>query len=612
MSPPPDDRAYGYPTDPAAAYTPPYGRAPASAVPPRPPRAWTGALLTLLVIAAIGAGTFLFITRDVPTKIEVDGRPITNANTILERAETAFDELAKADGATPAAGAGCWFAPPVDKASAWQGPRLACGPVLLGVSGTTKPWVIGRALYSTSLNGDDATGTFEAFESVADPDADDFVRPDGREPPDSSGLRPATGGIRTADGRRLSGDQAVIDTLDQAFAGAAKDAGASVAEGSACFFGGKRNPSDQFLTDGTVWCGPVLLPNSAPDALWARSSFTAGAGDSFALAEATSPSSFSLSSTSPLAPGTDLIRPDGKPVADSAGLRPPGAGPLEGGSVVVLPEAPADVPLEAPDDGRLNIPSRSLTLTGLARVDQLGAGAEALVPAEGENLVVAVFETAPVEDGPSDTGTAQLVIDGQASPFDGWSGLGATGAMVAAVPEDAQDVVLEVGFDGVTQQISLLTGERAEGFPPVLYREQTVVDVGANLAANAAMPVGDPASATGVVSEVRLVAWLDGKGWAAEGKAFLVVIISDWAAQPPCCEVTGAEIIPLFTFTPAGQARLDTAVELETTQPEPTFEVPADVTTGSLDLRLLVQFQRDGGPGSAGGEPVRVPIDVPA
>ena len=45
----------------------------------------------------------------------------------------------------------------MDKASAWKGPRLACGPVLLGVSGTTKPWVIGRALYSTNLNGDDAT-----------------------------------------------------------------------------------------------------------------------------------------------------------------------------------------------------------------------------------------------------------------------------------------------------------------------------------------------------------------------------------------------------------------------------------------------------------------------
>jgi hypothetical protein len=575
-------------------------------------RAWKGAVLTLLVIAAIGAGTFLYITRDVPPKIEVDGRPITNADSILERAESAFADLAEADGATPAAGSGCWFAPPVDKASAWQGPRLACGPVLLGVSGTSKPWVMGMALYSTSLDGDDATGTFEAFESVADPDADDFVRPDGRKPPDSSGLRPATGGIRAADGRRLTGDQTVIATLDLAFAKAVTDAGASVAEGSACFFGGKRNESDQFLTDGSIWCGPVLLPDSEPDEAWSRASFSTGAGDSFALADATPPSSFTLSSTSPLAPGVELARPDGREVADATGLQPPGAEPIDGSAIVVLAQVPADVGLAAPEDGRLNVPSRALKLTGLARVDTIGAGAEAMVAAEGEDLVVAAFESALVEDGPSDSGTAQLVIDGQKSPFDGWSRLEATGAMVASVPEGAEDVGLEVVFDGVTQQISLLTGERAEGFPSVLYREQTVVDVGATLAANAAMPVGDQASATGVVSEVRLVAWLDGLGWAPEGKAFLVVIITDWAADPPCCEVTGAQIIPVFTMTPAGQARLDPVEGLDPAQPEPIFAVPADFTTGNFELKVIVAFQRDGGPGSAGGDPVPLEIEVPA
>jgi len=579
--------------------------------PPRTGGRWKGAVLTLLLIAAIAVGTFLYITRDVPTEIEVGGRPITNAGSILERAESAFADLASADGATPAAGSGCWFAPPVDKASAWQGPRLACGPVLLGVSGTTKPWVIGRALYSTNLNGREATGTFDAFESVAAPDTDDFVRPDGRAVPDSSRLAPARGGIRTADGRRLVDDQAVIDTVDGAFMTAVAESGAAGSEGSLCFFGGATNEADQFLTDGSLWCGPVLLGDSAPGALWAQSSFTAGTGDSFAVADATPPPSFELGATSPLPPGVSLVRPDGRQPVDGTGLRPPVAGPVAR-TIEVLPEAPAGVQLQAPADGRLHLPSRTLLLTGLGRIDQAGAEAEEVAVAGGETVVVATFESAAVEGGPADGGTAQLVVDGEASPFDGWSALPATGALTVSVPADAQDVTLEVVFDGLSQKISLLTGERAGGFPAVLYRDGTTAAIGAEFVAEAAMPAGDGATASGVVGGVRLVAWLDGRGWAAPGRAFLAVDITDWQAEPPCCEVTGAALIPVFTMAPAGQPRVDTVVAVDAARPTPVFDVPADFTAGELELRLLVTFQRDGSPGSAGGDPVPMAVDLPA
>lgn len=169
--------------------------------------------ITLGVLAVIGIGAFWYLTRDTPVKLEVDGRPIANAETILDRSEAAFTALAKADGATPSDDAGCWFAPADGESVVSRGPQLACGPVLLGVSGTSKPWVLGRVSYSASSTGD-ATGTFDSFDGVGDPDTGGFARPDSRGVPSTSGLDPATSGVRADDGRRIVGDQAFIDEAD--------------------------------------------------------------------------------------------------------------------------------------------------------------------------------------------------------------------------------------------------------------------------------------------------------------------------------------------------------------------------------------------------------------
>jgi hypothetical protein len=203
------------------------------------------------------------------------------------------------------------------------------------------------------------------------------------------------------------------------------------------------------------------------------------------------------------------------------------------------------------------------------------------------------------------------VVDGEVSPFDGWSGLPATGALTVSVPAEAGDVALEVVFDGLSQKISLLTGERADGSPAVLYRDRTTAAIGGEFVAEAAMPAGDPATATGVVGGVRLVAWLEGRGWAPSGRAFLAVDITDWLAEPPCCEVTAATVIPVFTMTPAGQPRVDTLLAVDAAGPTPVFDVPADFTTGELELRLLVTFQHDGRPGSAGGDPAPMTVELP-
>jgi hypothetical protein len=578
-----------------------------------PSWSWRSLGITAGVLVVLGLGAFWYLTRDTPVAIEVDGRPVANAETVLDRAEAAFADLVRTDGATPADDAACWFTPPPDdQPFAGRGPQLACGPVLLGVSGTTEPWVLGRVDYSAGVGGDEVTGSFDSLVGVGAPDTGDFARPDGRGAPGTSGLAPATAGIRTEDGRRLIGDQAVIDAADEVFADAADEAGASVTDGSSCFFGGTRNRAGQFRTDGDIWCGPVLLRTSDPADRWARTTVSFAPGDTFALAKVARAPNLPLTGTVGLEAGTDLARPDRREPADGDDLEPPDAEPVDAGSVEVVDELPDDVDLDEPDDGRLVTPSRNLRLTGIARVDKVGSGADALVAGTGSELVVAAFEVARVEGASYDAGTAQMVVDGDRTPFAGWPTIDGSGAIVASVPDDAGQVTLEVLFDGVAQQLSLLTGERVGAFPAALYREDATVGLGRQLDATAALPAGEPVTAGGVVSEAALAAWTEEQGWAPEGRAFLALTVDGWTKDTPCCDVTGVEVTPLFSVTTASGERIDGTVGDASSRPEPVFVVPADFTSGIVELRLRVTFHRGSGEQeTVEGAPAGLPVELP-
>jgi hypothetical protein len=158
----------------------------------------------------------------------------------------------------------------------------------------------------------------------------------------------------------------------------------------------------------------------------------------------------------------------------------------------------------------------------------------------------------------------------------------------------------------------LLTGVRTEGFPAALYLSGASTKLEKSLDTSAAMPVGDAATAGGTVSKAWLTAWMDGRGWAPAGKAFLVVNIDDWTANAPCCELSDVTTIPLFSLVPSTGDRVDALAPGEPARPERVFEVPADFTKGNLELRLLVTFHREGREQSALGDPVRVAIDLPS
>lgn len=90
--------------------------------------------VTVLVVGVITGGLAWWLSRDSPVELTVKGLPIGNAQQVLDSADPVFRAIAAADAATLPDDAGCWFAPAAD-GGATDAPRLACGPVALGIAG---------------------------------------------------------------------------------------------------------------------------------------------------------------------------------------------------------------------------------------------------------------------------------------------------------------------------------------------------------------------------------------------------------------------------------------------------------------------------------------------
>jgi len=113
-----------------------------------------------------------------------------------------------------------------------------------------------------------------------------------------------------------------------------------------------------------------------------------------------------------------------------------------------------------------------------------------------------------------------------------------------------------------------------------------------------------------MVVSARLDPWRDRLGWAPPGQAFVAVTVKDLHVTEPCCVLTGIEAEPRWTL-----ALPDGSVIAARPAPSPSgtvvFEVPETVTAAELRLALDVTWSQQGTPGSAGGGPVTIPLELP-
>ena len=572
--------------------------------PVRPRSRWRNTVVAGAVLVTIGGVVAFVVMRDTPVALDVGGKPIRNPTTVIAQAEAAFRSVVAADGARPPDEARCYFAPaPADQASP-SGPRAACGPVLLGVSGTDRPWVVGSVTYSGAV-GDEVTGRFDEFDAVEDLDQGTLRRPDGERPPNGVDLEASTAGIRDDEGRRLLRDVEVVAAADRAFGAAARDAGASTGAQTRCHLGHTPTGFGQRVSDGALWCGPVLLIDSDPDDAWASYSLNSSVGDVFGTAELDDVAIARVPATTSLPPGVELYRPDGEAASTNVTVALPDAAPQRPGFVDVLDTTPPSVTFSTPADGRIATPARTTTFDGLARTPKIGSGREAIVAAPGEDLVVARFTRRQPEGAPSRPETAVVVAGAARLSVPGWSSTPEAGTLVVSVPRGEGSVALEVLFDGRAQAISLLTGERGAGSPAALYRSANRVGIGQPIDLAATLPEAQVVRATGAVTEARLSAWRPDEGWAPPGRAFLEIRLEGWSVARPCCEVSKVEPAAGFRLVlPDGTAIEAGPPASPSSTPEPLFVVPEGFADGRLELTLRVRYEHGGAPGEVSAGPV--------
>lgn len=612
--------------DPLLAAAPPRARpvTPGPSAPPTPeappadPRrrpTSRRSVLVAVVVAAVLLGTVAWFgvraLLGTPVALEVDGQPIVNAEQLLDDLTPRLVGIAAEDGAPLPEDAGCWFAPPAERTGAvrslpGQGPRIACGPVRLGIAGDDQLWLVAQPSYST---GDEVRGQVAELDEVAEVDRSTLNRPDGERPPAD---RPdiGTDGVRAEDGRLITNSAAYLAAADPDFAEAARGAGASVAPSTRCYLGVlevTRAGQPIRQSTGSAWCGPVRTANAEPGATWAAVSLSLTTSQSLVAAVAADPSLNQVGESEALPPGERLWRPDGQQPDPNAekDLPPPAAEPQRAGFSDVVADLAAPVKLSTPTDGRLNTPALSLTLTGLFR-GQVGTGDKAVVAAPGEELVVARYQAQPVESV-GGASTATLVVDGVRTPFPAWSKVAEGGWLLASVPAAARAVDLEVLFDDRAQTISLLTGDRAAGAPAALYRKTSTVGVGRSARVSVALPKGDPAVVSVVVVDASLTAWTSEDRWARSGQAYLRIGLGQLQADRPCCDLRVEELTPTFTLRVPGQPPV-TADPPGPGDPAVVFVVPETLTEATLAVNADVVY--DGG--RATGKATSVPLRLPA
>ncbi len=572
------------------------------------------AFLAVLALAVGVAGWWAYRqVVGVPVALQVDGQPLVDGAQVLADVEPVFRALAVADGAPLEEGAGCWFAPAAADAFA-PGPRVACGPVRLGVAADGQDWVVADVSWSPSANTPGGvTGDVQDLDATAQLDRSTLNRPDGRRPPSYTPVLGA-GGVRTEGGRLLTNTDALVDRADADLDRVTADLGASTAAGTRCYLGVTEVDRDGVTVQQStaqLWCGPLLLRNSTPGQTYAPFPLQLVADD---LVSASAPAVDlqRLTRTEPLPAGVVLVRPDGLTPDEEADrtLAPPDAAPLDPGATVLLEALPEDlssVTVAEPKDGRLETAELSLRLTDLARVDRLGRGDTALVPAPGEDLLVVGYTTTRDDDAPSGVGTATLVIDGRRTALPDWSQVEENAWLVVAVPTGTREAALEVLSEGRPQSISLITGERGPGAPAVLYRERRTVGIGAEVRSEVALPEGDPGRVTVVITEAGLEAWRPDTGWAPVGQGYLRVA-GTTEVDEPCCDVRGVDVTASVRLAlPDGT--LLAPQPAATTADETVFLVPEDLTAAQLQVTAVAEYEESN---AAAPAPAVLDLDLPA
>jgi hypothetical protein len=232
--------------------------------------------------------------------------------------------------------------------------------------------------------------------------------------------------------------------------------------------------------------------------------------------------------------------------------------------------------------------------------------------APGYELVLAAISnrqdpgTDPVLDRPRDP-VAEVVVGEQRTPLEEMPDPGTVAFLVVSVPEGG-DVLLRLEDDGRSQSIDLRTAERTEQIDG--FYAEARQDLDATYTGAGGLPGLDPSSGAPApiaydlvlpIDEAARKAWVAQEGYAADGRAWLEVVVGDLALTPATIDGRRPlDTCPLLrTLSSALATNLSFSVTDENggeIRAEPdligkvaetgnvVFDVPAGFTSGTLHI----------------------------
>lgn len=416
--------------------------------------AWLNVLATVVLLAAAAVvGRALWYD-----KTEVDltyrGDPITNAAAMIESAEVLFLAAVDADAAPTVDGSSCFFAPSAHPDV--QGPNVVCGPVWFGVSPADEPWIQVTTSYSSDSGA--ATGKVADLGSTTGAvDPLSFARPDGVRPaavPDVPTW--PTDPFRTRQGSRILDPTTVIALAEAALPELAELAQpVTVSPNARCFFSARTSDRGTGYVESDIWCGPVRGTSDRPEQEWltARLNYSTGPTFGSVVLEDFAPTFASLQR---LPEDGELIRPDGIEPPNEPTLRRP---PLASDAVEMFSGLEPTLPAGT-DTAVVLRGDEEVRFSDLGRVKEFGVGASSFSAPEGHDLVVGHIESEGFM-----LLDAELLIDGRPRELPRDISAGSEGTtLVVVVPSDATSVELRIDDDSGPKVVSLLVGDRPDGF----------------------------------------------------------------------------------------------------------------------------------------------------
>ncbi len=395
-----------------------------------------------------------------------------------------------------------------------------------------------------------------------------------------------------------------------------------------CYYSIPVNPAGAKKTDidQSIRCGPVLFVDGSASKPYLSFAFTtAPSGGSVIVTPKSAPIS-----ASPDGVPTNMMlkRPDGKkPPVGAGGLVPPvppAAQPNVLTSAVVTPPA-GTTPITA-IVGSL---TGGITITDQGKVTRFGSGDDARTAPDGQVLYAFKIAGAAGNSGPvNDLSSATTIsVDGATGkPLP--SGVSAGQSIVIAVPTSTKSLDLVLTDSGIKQTFSLISGKPGATNVQVLARKNRSATVSQTQSAtyNYSTKVvftdhstGTTQTASIVLAGVTLVYRDDVNAVSASAvdKAFLIpdiVYTGSHDGGPYGIDTS------LLTFTPGTGASAGAAITAKNISTDPSkirnvFEVPADVTTGTLTVGGTATETFSGGPGTytlTVAAPISFPVSIPA